>query len=230
MTKPCEGTGLPSTGVDADVIHRIVGGKIVEERSESTGVLEVTRIRLEQERLERERVEQELKVARSIQQGSLLKQVPELEGWQISPFYRPARQVGGDFYDFFELDEGRLGIVVGDATGHGVPAALVMASARSMLRAVAQASEYSPGDVLSRVNDSLVIDIPPNMFVTCFYAILNPGSGKLLYANAGHDLPYLQTNGDAEELMARGGDPKPDLGYGEQPDDTVVDCSNMDEQ
>ena len=97
MTKPCEGTGLPSTGVAADVIHRIVGGKIVEERSESTGVLEVTRIRLEQERLERERVEQELKVARSIQQGSLPKQVPELEGWQISPFYRPARQVGGDF-------------------------------------------------------------------------------------------------------------------------------------
>jgi serine phosphatase RsbU (regulator of sigma subunit) len=113
--------------------------------------------------------------------------------------------VGGDFYDFLELDDGRLGIVVGDATGKGVPAALVMASARSMLRAVAQASNYSPGDVLGKVNDSLVADIPPNMFVTCFYCILDPKSGHLRYANAGHDLPYVRRfSSDAEELMARG--------------------------
>ncbi len=93
---------------------------------------------------------------------------------------------------------------MGDATGKGVPAALVMASARSMLRAVSQASNYSPGDVLGRVNDSLVTDIPPNMFVTCFYAILDPKSGSLTYANAGHDLPYLHRNGEVEELRARG--------------------------
>jgi serine phosphatase RsbU (regulator of sigma subunit) len=79
-----------------------------------------------------------------------------------------------------------------------------MASTRSMLRAVARASEYSPGEVLSRVNDSLVTDIPPNMFVTCFYCILDPENGSLRYANAGHDLPYLHRNGDAEELRARG--------------------------
>ena len=96
-----------------------------------------------------------------------------------------------------------MGLVVGDGTGKGVPAALVMASARSMLRAVAQAS-YSPGDVLSRVNDGLVTDIPTNMFVTCFYAILDPTSGSLTYANAGHDLPYLHRNDGAEELRARG--------------------------
>jgi serine phosphatase RsbU (regulator of sigma subunit) len=130
--------------------------------------------------------------------------VPELEGWEISPLYQSAREVGGDFYDFLELPDGRLGIVVGDATGKGVPAALVMASARSMLRAVAQASE-SPGDVLGRVNDPLVKDIPPNMFVTCFYAILDPERGRLVYANAGHDLPYLRRRGgDCEELRARG--------------------------
>jgi serine phosphatase RsbU (regulator of sigma subunit) len=111
--------------------------------------------------------------------------------------------VGGDFYDFFELEDGRLGIVVGDATGHGVPAALVMASARSMLRAVAQASD-SAGDALRRVNDPLATDIPPNMFVTCFYCILDPKSGTLSYANAGHDLPYLQRNGDVKVLRARG--------------------------
>ena len=72
-----------------------------------------------------------------------------------------------------------------------------------MLRAVAQASN-SPGDVLRRVNDALVTDIPANMFVTCFYAILEPESGRLVYANAGHDLPFLHRKSDAEELRARG--------------------------
>src|SRR5919112_1782573 len=154
--------------------------------------------------LMRQSTEQELRLARSIQRASLPKEVPQLEGWQISPYYRPAREVGGDFYDFHLLSEGRVGLVVGDATGKGVPAALVMATARSMLRAVAQASE-SPGDVLRRVNDSLVADIPPNMFVTCFYAILDPESANLRYANAGHDLPYLhRLSGEAEELRARG--------------------------
>jgi serine phosphatase RsbU (regulator of sigma subunit)/ketosteroid isomerase-like protein len=198
--------GVAPSGMEirtSAIIHRVSGGKIVEEWSESTGAMEAMRQRLEQERIERERIEQELQVARRIQHASLPKEVPQLEGWQISPYYRPAREVGGDFYDFFELEDERLGIVVGDATGHGVPAALVMASARSMLRAVAQAS-YSPGDVLRRVNDPLATDIPPNMFVTCFYAILDPESGSLTYANAGHDLPYLHRNGEVEELRARG--------------------------
>jgi serine phosphatase RsbU (regulator of sigma subunit) len=185
-------------------IHRIEGGKIAEQWGGGTRLSELRGLRLEQEIRERERIEQELRVARTIQQASLPKEVPTLEGWQISPFYRPAREVGGDFYDILELKDGRLGLVVGDATGKGVPAALVMASARSMLRAVAQASDYSPGDVLRRVNDSLVIDIPPNMFVTCFYAILEPERGHLVYANAGHDLPYLWHSGEAEELRARG--------------------------
>jgi serine phosphatase RsbU (regulator of sigma subunit)/ketosteroid isomerase-like protein len=199
--------GVAPSGMEirtsAIIIHRVSGGEIVEEWSESTGAMEAMRQRLEQERIERERIEQELRVARRIQHASLPREVPALEGWQISPYYRPAREVGGDFYDFFELEDGRLGLVVGDATGHGVPAALVMASARSMLRAVAQASD-SPGDVLRRVNDPLATDIPPNMFVTCFYAILDPESGSLTYANAGHDLPYLHRNGEVEELRARG--------------------------
>ena len=94
---------------------------------------------------------------------------------------------------------------MGDATGHGIPAALVTAATRTMLRAVAQASNYSPGDVLRRANEPLVTDIPPNMFVTCLYAILDPKSGRLRYANAGHDLPYWRHHGGgAEELRARG--------------------------
>jgi serine phosphatase RsbU (regulator of sigma subunit) len=161
---------------------------------------------LEQERRERELVEQELQVARSIQHASLPKEVPTLEGWQISPYYRPAREVGGDFYDFLELEDGRVGVVVGDATGKGVPAALVVTATYSMLRAVAQTlGSFSPRELLVQVNETLVARIPPNMFVTCFYAILDPKSGSLSYANAGHDLPYLRRrSGDAEELRARG--------------------------
>src|ERR671916_1114935 len=184
------------------VIDRVSGGKIVEEWSANivTPFLE----EIEQQTRERERVEQELRVAQRIQQASLPTEVPTLEGWKLSPFYQPAREVGGDFYDFLELPNGHLGVVVGDATGKGVPAALVMSTTCGMLRAVAQASE-PPGDVLSRVNDALVTDIPLNMFVTCFYCIRDPESGHLVYANAGHDLPYLRRrNGDAEELRARG--------------------------
>ena len=197
--------GLLPTGREREttgiVIHRISGGKIVEEWSTNSVGSFVED--LVQEMRQREHIERELQVARTIQQASLPREVPQLEGWRITPIYQPAREVGGDFYDFLELDDGRLGIVVGDATGHGVPAALVKASARSMLRAVAQASN-SPGDALRRVNDPLATEIPPNMFVTCFYCILDPKSGSLSYANAGHDLPHVWHGGACEELRARG--------------------------
>jgi len=167
-------------------------------------ISDVWQQRLQRERIERERVEQELQVARRIQQASLPKEVPELTGWQISPFYQPAREVGGDFYDFHLLSEGRLGVVVGDATGKGVPAALVMSTTLGMLRLAAQ-SYFSPGQILQRVNEALFANIPSNMFVTCFYAVLDPESASLTYANAGHDLPYLHHHeGEAKELRARG--------------------------
>src|ERR687894_882814 len=158
----------------------------------------------DQLRLMRQSIAQELRVARSIQQASLPKEVPTLEGWQISPYYHPAREVGGDFYEFFELDDGRVGFAVGDATGKGVPAAFVMSATCALLGGVATASGSSPGKVLARVNEAVLTRIPPNMFVTCFYAILEPESGHLRYANAGHDLPYLHRSGAAEELRARG--------------------------
>ena len=200
--------GVAPTGMEltttAIVIHRIVGGKIVDEWSESTGALEATRQRLEQERIERERVEQELRVARTIQRASLPKEVPTLEGWQISPYFQPAREVGGDFYEFFELDDGRLALVVGDATGKGVPAALVMTATCAFLGGVATASGASPGEVLARVNEAVLARIPPNMFVTCFYGVLDPSSGRLVYANAGHNLPCCRREDAASDLKARG--------------------------
>jgi serine phosphatase RsbU (regulator of sigma subunit) len=154
--------------------------------------------------LMRQSIEHELQVARSIQQASLPKEVPTLGGWEVVPYYQPAREVGGDFYDFHLLSEGKLGLAVGDATGKGVPAALVMSTTCGMLRLAAQ-SYSSPGEMLQRVNEALFPNIPPNMFVTCFYAILDPKSGHLIYANAGHDLPYLwHGGGECEELRARG--------------------------
>jgi serine phosphatase RsbU (regulator of sigma subunit) len=155
--------------------------------------------------LMRQSIEQELRMARSIQQALLPQDLLQLEGWQITPYYQPAREVGGDFYDLFELEDGRVGVVEGDATGKGMPAALVASATCSVLRAVAQAlGSSSPGEVLSRGNETLLARIPPNMFVTCFYAVLEPQSGSLRYANAGHDLPYLWRGGEAEELRARG--------------------------
>ncbi len=137
----------------------------------------------------RERLEQELRVARLIQQTLLPRELPALAGWQVAAYYQPARAVGGDFYDFINLPDGRLGIVIGDVTDKGVPAALVMATTRAILRAAAQRLS-SPGEVLERANELLCPDIPPKMFVTCLYAILDPTTGRLNYANAGHDLPY----------------------------------------
>jgi serine phosphatase RsbU (regulator of sigma subunit)/predicted ester cyclase len=202
--------GVAPTGREltnrAIVIHRIVGGRIAEEWGMGTMGAKLRGQRLEQEIRERERVEQEMRVARRIQHASLPKEVPTLEGWQISPYYQPAREVGGDFYDFHFLSEGRLGLVVGDATGKGVPAALVMSTTLGMLQLAARALDSpSPGEVLEQVNETLLARIPSNMFVTCFYAVLEPKSGRLLYANAGHDLPYLHRGrGNAEELRARG--------------------------
>ena len=152
---------------------------------------------------ERARIDQELQTARLIQHSLLPKTLPDLSGWQIATYYQPAREVGGDLYDFLIFADGRLGLVIGDVTDKGVPAAIVMASTRSMLQATAQASA-SPGEVLTRVNDLLYANTPARMFVTCFYAILDPKSGILRYANAGHDLPYQRVNGGVEELLATG--------------------------
>jgi serine phosphatase RsbU (regulator of sigma subunit)/anti-sigma regulatory factor (Ser/Thr protein kinase) len=151
----------------------------------------------------RGRLEQELAVAQLIQQNFLPKQLPQPAGWQVAAFYRPARAVGGDFYDFIELTDGRIGLVIGDVTDKGVPAAMVMAATRSVLRASAQRL-LEPGAVLARVNDNLCPDIPENMFVTCFYGVLDPATGHLRYANAGHNVPLVHSPGESSELRATG--------------------------
>jgi len=152
---------------------------------------------------ERQRIEHEMQVASLIQQTLLPHEVPALAGWNLDAYYQPARAVGGDFYDFYNLPEGKLGIVVGDVTDKGVPAALVMATTRSILRAAAERLS-APGQVLERVNDVLHPDIPAKMFVTCLYAVLDPANGHLQYANAGHDVPYQRHGDEVLELRATG--------------------------
>jgi serine phosphatase RsbU (regulator of sigma subunit)/anti-sigma regulatory factor (Ser/Thr protein kinase) len=152
---------------------------------------------------QRERIEQELRVAQLIQQQFLPQELPDLPGWQVGAYYGPAREVGGDFYDFIKLPGDELGIVVGDVTDKGVPAALVMATTHSILRAEAPRL-VAPSEVLTRANELLVDEMPAHMFVTCLYAVLNPATGQLRYANAGHNVPYVRTEGGVTELRATG--------------------------
>jgi serine phosphatase RsbU (regulator of sigma subunit)/anti-sigma regulatory factor (Ser/Thr protein kinase) len=153
---------------------------------------------------ERERIEHELQVAQLIQQNFLPKTTPSIAGWEVAAYYRPARTVGGDFYDFIEFPDGRLGVVIGDVTDKGVPAALVMAATRSVLRTTAT-DNPSPGTVLARVNDILCPDMPRNMFVTCLYGLLDPATGYFRFANAGHNLPYVRRpDGKVDEFRATG--------------------------
>jgi len=152
---------------------------------------------------QRERIEQELKIAQIIQQQFLPKSLPDLPSWHVAAFYRPARTVGGDFYDFIALPDGRVMFVVGDVTDKGIPAALVMASTHALLRDAAPRL-ISPGQVLGHVNDMLCVDIPAHMFVTCLALVLDPVSGQVEFANAGHDVPYVRTREGVQELRARG--------------------------
>lgn len=153
--------------------------------------------------VEKEKHEYDMRMARTIQEGILPRQVPDLSGWRVAAYWQPAQAVGGDFYDFIPLPDGRLGLVLGDVTGKGIPAALVVATTHSVIRAAARSTAH-PGVLLNQVNELLCPDMPRNMFVTCFVAALNPQTGRLDFANAGHCLPYQRSGDEVVELRARG--------------------------
>lgn len=190
-------TGQAYNDEDRRLLQRLSG-----RAAPALRLAEVIRVQADEMR-ERERISQELRVARLIQQNFLPTQLPEVPGWRIGTFYQPAREVGGDFYDFVPLSDGRLALMIGDVTDKGVPAALVMATTRSLLREAAQQTG-EPAHVLERVNRALIGDIPKNMFVTCQYATLDPTSGKLTMSNAGHSLPYLSSPSGVSEMRATG--------------------------
>lgn len=148
---------------------------------------------------ENARMWHEFNVARDMQAQMLPDTYPEIEGIQISAKSVPTTEVGGDFYDFLQLPDGRLGIVVGDVSGHGVAAAMVMTAALGAVRFAAEEKECTH-EVLNMVNFRLNKDIQNHMFVALFYGILDPKTRKLYYTNAGQTMPFLLRDGKIDFL------------------------------
>lgn len=146
--------------------------------------------RLQAERTERAALDRDAEEARIIQQALLPKSSPYIPGFIISGRSVPARAVGGDWYDFIVFPDGRLGIVLADVSGKGTAAALLMSATRGMLRSLAEAC-CTPGQVLTKLNQLLVNDFPAGKFVTMVYAVLDPATRTLVFANAGHLQPLL---------------------------------------
>jgi sigma-B regulation protein RsbU (phosphoserine phosphatase) len=153
-------------------------------------------------------IRHELDLAARIQQ-SILPQVfppfPERNDFDLFATMIPAREVGGDFYDFFLIDAARLGLVIADVSGKGVPAAIFMSMSRMLLKSTALQG-MPPGDCLQHVNRLLCLDNSADMFVTIVYGILDTRSGELQYSNGGHNPPFvLRRDGAVERLEGRGG-------------------------
>jgi sigma-B regulation protein RsbU (phosphoserine phosphatase) len=159
---------------------------------------------LQRETVERERLAREMQLAREIQQAFLPQNVLELSGWDLQVYWRPAREVGGDFYDFFKLPGSRLGLVVADVADKGMPAALIMTLVRTLVRATVEVLD-SPAEVVRRVNDLLVPDATRGMFVTLAYAVLDLETGEVTVANAGHNPPLVLHRTCRFERAKRGG-------------------------
>jgi len=162
--------------------------------------------RFQQERSEREKMSREAQEARSIQQALLPKSSPFIPGFAVSGLSTPAGAIGGDWYDFIDLHDGRWGLVLADVSGKGTAAALLMSATRAMLRSLAENS-CTPSEVLTKLNKLLVEDFPSGRFVTMVYAVLDPARGTLTYANAGHLPPLLVDGAGAKFLQTEMGLP-----------------------
>jgi sigma-B regulation protein RsbU (phosphoserine phosphatase) len=167
----------------------------IDELSQAYGII----------KQQKDRMEEELNIGRDIQMSMLPLEFPEREEFSIDALLHPAREVGGDFYDFFFINEEELALVVGDVSGKGVPAALFMAVTKSVIKTRA-IDDPSPASIVTRVNDEMSEDNPSSMFVTLFIAICNVRTGECRYTNAGHNPPYvLRHGGQLETLPQRHG-------------------------
>jgi serine phosphatase RsbU (regulator of sigma subunit) len=190
------------------------------------GIVAVENARLFEENLEKERMEEELKIAHDIQTSMLPEKAPEIEGFKIAARSIAAREVGGDFYDFIEIRsseaDDRLAIVVGDVSGKGVSAALVMAASRSTYRALSD-SYSSVEKVISLANQRLNRDIKKGMFVALIYAVLSPTERILTLSNAGQTQPIICTDGESKpSYIVTDGDTFPQ--------GIVKDCQYLEKQ
>jgi len=144
--------------------------------------------------VEQERLQKEMQVAQEIQQSLLPRKVPDLEGYEIGALYRAAKEVGGDYYDFLQVDERTVGVVVADVSGKGVPGSLVMTMIRTALRMEARGNR-SASDVMARMNSFVTEDMKKGMFVTMFYVVLDSVNRIVTYASAGHNPMILYRGG-----------------------------------
>ena len=159
---------------------------------------------LQKEMVVRERLETEVQLARQIQQTFLPEFLPEFDDWQLAARWKTARQVGGDFYDVFNLPDNKLGLFIADVSDKGVPAALFMALTRTLVRA-AVIETGTPAEALKHVNELLVPDTKQGMFVTAVYAVLDMNNNELTYVNAGHNPPsWIKSDGSIEILTRTG--------------------------
>ncbi|MCE9584300.1 MAG: PP2C family protein-serine/threonine phosphatase, partial [Planctomycetes bacterium] len=160
--------------------------------------------RLLKDYVEQQKTKQAMSIARNVQQGLLPKAAPDLPGWDIAWKSIACDETGGDYFDFVPLPDGRLGVAIGDVSGHGMGPALLMASARSFLQALSRQTS-NPASVLPTLNDLVSRDMESERFITLFYGALDPLTGDLRYSSAGHDPPFLlRANGFCEELDSTG--------------------------
>lgn len=184
--------GLPTAAVAAFMLGLMVLNAVVASEIE-----------------EKKEYEAEMEIAKRIQTGLLPGELPRIPGCSLAALHTPARAVGGDYYDAIPTSGGSLALVIADVSGKGVPAAILMANVRALVRTLV-AEDPSPASVLDRVNRRIVEDTEPDRFVTLFYALVDPASGRVRYAGAGHDPPYrIRASGHLDTLDAGG----PILGF-----------------
>jgi len=162
-------------------------------------------VQLHEERVEIERLESELSIASQIQQNLMPTRTPDINGFDFAAGTVPCNAIGGDFFDFIDLENSNLGIAVGDVSGKGIPASLLMATVRTALRVQAE-HVYDMREVIGRVNRSLCGDTRPDQFATLFYSVLNTQESELTYVNAGHNYPIL-FRGNTVQTLKEGGCP-----------------------
>jgi len=160
--------------------------------------------RLYQESLEKQRIEEELLVAKKIQLGLLPKAFPKGKAFELSAFTQPAYQVGGDYYDFLERSDGSLGVAIADASGKGVPAALMVSLLHAFLRAMMK-NKFEPSETISNINQLISSSVSEGRFATMFYGEFNPLTRKLSYCNAGHNYPIVIRKDQKVEFLKTGG-------------------------
>ena len=205
------GVGLSAGGRPLGILHvytaaahEFTGEEVRLFRSVAAqAAAAIANSKLLEEHVAKLQLEHELHLASDVQQRMLPKHAPRIPGLDIHAIAQSSRQVGGDFYDFLVMPEGRIGIAVADTVGKSIPAAIMTASVRSALKAQAQ-NVFGIGDVVRRVNAMLCEDTLPSEFVTLFYGVISAETKRMAYCNAGHEPPLLLRRGDVRSLTTGG--------------------------